>query len=168
MHSSKDGQPLPSGAKVFRLFKLSKDGAISEECFQLSTIDKSSPRKLFSVWESTCTTIPQALSFLQGDKEGYQKYAVLQVDAIRSIRPAPDVSEISPFLDVIWDRLFLPGTEIPDTRPGAQGHCGISGLARDELPSQYPTEKRYVKNLRKSLRSQLTDFANSNVCTVVR
>ncbi len=78
MHSSVDGQPLPSDAEVFRLFKLSKDKQISEEFFQLSSADKATRRKLLSVWERTRTTVEEALGFVQANAGSYQKYAFLR------------------------------------------------------------------------------------------
>jgi hypothetical protein len=87
-----------------------------------------------------------------GNKAEYQLALRLQVDTIRSLRPEPD-SPAVPGLDVQWDRLTVrdeTGALTPDTRPGAAGHAGITGLARGAGVTRLHT---------KSLRSQLADAA---------
>jgi hypothetical protein len=88
-------------------------------------------------------------------KEAYSRYCLFNVDEVRALQLHPDVPE--PPLDVVWDPLTIAGTEEQDTRPGAEGHAGITGLLRP--PGM---EKLLYKNL----RSQLADLANRNLRTL--
>ena len=146
------GETLPEEEDVFRLLKASKDGRAIETHFTLSEKDKVGERPLLSVWAIRFTTPQQAIEFIEEEKRGsYQLYAIMNVGKIRAFRPEPDASDITPYLDVIGDPL-------KDNRPGADGHCGITGLKRQGLEFN---SKRY-----KSLRYQLTDLANCNCQSV--
>ena len=150
------GEPLPGEEIVFRLAKASKDGKTSEAAFTLSTTDVQSDLQSLSVWAVRLTTPEEAREFLEEKQDEYRLTLKLQVDRIRALRPEPDLAAVRS-LDVVWDPLRVRqehGTPIPDTRPDAEGHAGITGLMR---PSGMP------KSHYKSLRSQLTDMANDNL-----
>ena len=76
----------------------------------------------------------------------YQLALRLSVDAIRALRPNPDSPQI-PNLDVQWHTL-LNDDGSRDTRPGADGHAGISGLHAGSSAQ------------RKSLRRRLAQLAS--------
>ena len=55
-----EGESLPRGAEVFRLFRPTNDGKCPPEAFLLSSEDKAQPIPRLSVWEVTNTTLAQA------------------------------------------------------------------------------------------------------------
>lgn len=153
------GEPLPPGEVVLRFAKESKDfrerGKVNPAAFELSNLDKQSDLKALSVWAESLTTVDQALNFMTDNKDSYRLVVRLNVDQIRALRPEPDCADV-PYLDVVWDPLLIDqnGSSIPDTRPGASGHAGLTGLMRPGGIS---------KSYYKSLRSQLADLANAVV-----
>lgn len=125
------GQPLPNGELVIRLVtKITNDGNVSPEEFELSTEDKQYSPPLLSVWASRLTTAEQARGFLT-NSDACKSFSTLNVDGIRSLRPETDVAKVKA-LDVVWDprTVILDGNECLDTSPGADGHAGILGLLR--------------------------------------
>lgn len=97
-----------------------------------------------------------------GEKKAeYTLAAFLLTSAVRAVRPTPESDQVG-LLDVVWDPLILKGEtglETPDTRPGAAGHAGITGLVRkDGIPNS--------RAMYKSLRSQLADLANKNLISI--
>lgn len=152
------GERLPDGENVLRFIRGSKDNRASEVAFILSAKDEAAELKSLSVWAEHITTPEQALAFMEANREAYPLYAVLSVAAIRQLRPEPD-SPAVPHLDVVWDPLTDEVTGLPDARPGAEGHAGITGLVR-------PTGLPNAKLLYRSLRYKLADLANANIETV--
>lgn len=155
VRSSPDGQPLPGGEWVLRLALLSKDvrdtGRPNPNAFELSSEDRQSTPPRLSVWVERLTT-PHQTWVLLGARPEYQLVLQLNVDAVRSLRPEPDSAEV-PGLDVLWDRLMgldEAGNRVPDPRPGAEGHAGLTDLARGDGVTRLHT---------KSFRSQLADCA---------
>jgi len=85
-------------------------------------------------------------------------FALTDDDEIRALRPEPNSMDV-PDLDVVWDSLMMEenGMILPDTRPGAEGHAGKTGLLRPPF-----VEQRFYK----SLRSQLADLACQRIITL--
>jgi|SRR5579871_4551197 len=148
---------LPDGENVLRLVKkTTNDGKVPPDEFELSTLDKASELKSISTWAESLTSPEQAREFMGDKKEAYSLFCSLKVDWIRILRPDPDNTEVGS-LDVVWDPLKVmqeDGTEVPDARPGAEGHSGIMGLMR---PPDMPRSHFF------SLRSQLADLANTTL-----
>ena len=148
---------LPDGETVIRLLrKTTSEGKISPDEFDLSSRDKASELQSISVWAVRLTSPEQAWEFMGEKKEAYSLFCSLNVDHIRTLCPEPDNKEVN-FLNVVWDPLVVTqkdGNEIPDTRPGAEGHSGITGLMR---PPGLPKPHFF------SLRSQLADLANATL-----
>ena len=152
LEPAETGTPLPAGEIVFRLLKASKDGMALETHFALSEEDKNASLPALSIWPLRLTTPEQARSFLSEDKQGsYRLYALLSVDQVRELT-ASDLTD--PVLNVVWDRLYEAGTNLPDSRPGTQGHAGITGLVKP------PGMEKVVY---KKLRTRLADLANLNL-----
>lgn len=149
------GERLPDGEEVFRLQKVSsKDASLTGKAlpthFELSTDDKKATPPSLSVWASDLTS-PQQARVIRG-VEAARLVLYLNVDQIRSLRPEPD-SPDAPYLDVVWEPLFnRDNVNVPDERPGAEGHAAIINLKHPNMSSlDY-----------RSLRSQLADLANQN------
>lgn len=140
-----EGESLPQGAAVLRLFRSTNDGKCPPEAFHLSTEDKSQPVPRLSVWEVTNTTLKQA-GALSGGK--YALAGRLPVDGVRTLRPEPDHMSVEN-LDVQWERATQPG-------PGADGHAGITGLRQERAADGTSLSK----NHRKSLYAKLARLAN--------
>ena len=152
------GEPLPDGEDVLRLLRTSKDGRASELAFTLSPADEASALVSLSVFAHRLTTPHVTLSLMEPEKRGaYGRCALLSVEAIRALRPSPDSPNV-PTLDVVWDSLGVSPGE-PNTRPGAAGHAGITGLLR-------PAGLANARLFYKSLRSQLADMANRRLLQV--
>lgn len=148
-----DWEPLPPEEWLVRLAVASKDaelGRANPVAFELSSRDEAEARPRLSVWAECITSHEQAWH-LMGANQKYCFALRLKPSDIRSIRPEPK-EPLSEPLDVVWYPLFIAidGNKIPDQRPGAQGHAGISGLKAGSIPN---------KSQRKSLRSQLADLA---------
>jgi hypothetical protein len=98
------GEPLPPDGWVLRLSVASKDfletGQISPEAFALSTEDRRDDPPRLSVWAERLTR-PEQAWHLMGEKPSYRLIVRLNVDAIRTLRPNPDTSDV-PNLDVQW------------------------------------------------------------------
>jgi hypothetical protein len=121
-------EPLPHEAVVLRACKLPPDyhpqRPLTREAFnfQLSNRDKEQPIPKLSVFVHGLTTEQQACA-LVGNGTTHRLIARLSVVDIRVI----DAEGYR--LDAVWDEAVLDdGT--PDTRPGAEGHAGITGLYR--------------------------------------
>lgn len=154
LHAGKKGERLPDGENTIRLVKkTTSEGKVPPDEFQLSTLDQQMELKSLSVWAERLTSPHQAREFMRGDKESCTLYFRLNVDDVRSLRPIPDEIPEILSLDVVWDPLTVTQdlAEVPDTRPGAEGHSGITGLFRQ---SHVPRSYFF------SLRSQLADLAN--------
>ncbi len=151
LQAGETGIPLPDGEIIIRLIKASKDGKVLETHFALTSEDKESPLKSISVWAEKLTTPVQACEFMGEKNLSYEVYCRLNVDNIRSLT----LSELpQPVLETVWDTLFQDSTITPDTRPGAEGHSGITGLERPPA-----MEKRVYK----ALRTRLADLANEDL-----
>lgn len=156
LQTEKNKERLPDSENVIRLLKkTTNEGKISPDEFELSTLDKVSEIQSLSVWAERLTSPEQAREFMGAKKEVYMLFCSLGVGQIRKLRPAPDNEKIGP-LDVVWDLLTVTHEEIevPDTRSGAAGHAGITGLLR---PPGLPKPDFF------SLRSQLADLANDTL-----
>lgn len=140
-----EGQPLPAGATVFRLFD-SSDGRVPPEAFELSTDDKRQQVPRLSTWETTRTTISQARAIVA---RPYSHAGFLPVDGVRAIGADHEGRQVG--LDVEWERARDRAGAIVSS-PGASGHCGIVGLER---PAGTP------RTVFKSLRRQLAQLANN-------
>jgi hypothetical protein len=106
-----------------------------------------------SVWESTNTTIDQA------DELTNRKNALagfLLVADIRQLRPEPDHPDVV-HLDVEWEpaREGPAENHVVSSKPGAQGHCGITRLDQERA-----TDGTALKTYRKSLYGKLARLAN--------
>jgi hypothetical protein len=140
-----DGAPLPDREWALRLSARPKDfhvnGRASPKAFELSTTEKQDkPRKL-SVFAESLTTPKQAW-IIAGAREHHELVLRLSVDAIRALRPGADVPNAET-LDVVWHH-------IANTRPGAEGHAGITGLDGTD------------RKIRKIYRWKLADIAQAS------
>jgi hypothetical protein len=148
-----EGSPLPEGTLVFRIGKglrLNTEAIETNQgleiLFELSSTDKESPGQRLSIWVEELTLPDQAWDIM-GRNPASTVVACINVDSICGIAP-PD-----PFapLRVEWERAIRSdGT--PNTKPGADGHCGISGLNQGG-------KGKVDGNRRKELRSKLADLA---------
>ena len=143
--------PVPDEAVVLRAYKpplfIEPGDIVPRETFTflLSERDKSLSFPKLSVFVQGLTTEAQACALI-GDGTTHRLVARLSVAAIRAI------SLNTHALEVVWDTAVLPnGT--PDTRPGSEGHAGITGLKR---PPQM--EKRLFK----TLQTRLADAVGAN------
>jgi len=144
--SSDDLKKIPPEAMVFRMWgevDFVPPGVEKPRpaAFELSSDDKKDRKNgitgaLLSVWDLGRTSVPQAAS-IRPDKKIPEKAFVLQV---RDIQEKVFFHDGSNPLRVLRDP--LPET----TGPGANGHCGISGL--DRKPSE---QKIWYKELRRQL-----------------
>ena len=131
-----DGESLPAGEKVLRLGKQTpeflKHGRPSRLAFTPTSEDKASANPRVSVYAERLTTPGQAQA-LSAKPDEYTVAFRLGVDAIRALRPDPDHAEVGG-LDVQWEKALRQeaGTFVANSRPGASGHAGISGLHRPE------------------------------------
>jgi hypothetical protein len=141
------GEPLPPGEWVLRLAVASKDfletGQVSPEAFALSTEDRRDDPPRLSVWAERLTR-PEQAWHLMGEKPSYRLIVRLSVDAIRTLRPNPDIPEV-PGLDVQWHPL-LNDDGSPDSRSGAEGHAGLVGLHAGS-PAQRKSWRRRLARL---------------------
>lgn len=169
LKSSNNLTPVPSNSIVLRLARLPKDYQergnilaiqLSSE-FELSTVDKESIPPHLSVWVESFTTPKQAYSFL-AENSSRKLVLRLPVDEIRKLIGYAGDDKIYPnLLEVLWIHLFITNSEgkkVKDTRLGADGHSGITGL--DSHPQELT--KREAKNLRKDLRSKLAEIASKD------
>ncbi len=147
-----DGEPLPAATLVFRIAKgvrvnsqaLTKGEAL-EIFFKPSKDDEKSPGRRLSVWIEELTLPDQAWDFAERDP-AYTMALCLGVDDIHAVIPP------EPFdpLNVEWEKAKLKdGSD--NTKPGAEGHAGISGLLQG---GKKDTARR------KELRSRLADKAS--------
>ncbi len=151
LQGEETGMPLPDEEVVLRLIKASKDGQALEVHFALTDKDKEPPLYSLSVWAESLTSPLEAREFMGENKLAYEIYCRLSVTRIRTVT-TPDLGK--PVLDVVWDTLYEEGTNIRNTRPGAKGHSGITGLLKP--PNM---EKRIYK----TLRTRLADLANEDL-----
>lgn len=145
------GEPLPPGEWVLRLavrpMDFEETGRASAVMFELSSADRESPHPRLSVWAERLTTPEQAWRLMDA-KPTCQLVLRLNTDDIRRLRPEPDSPEV-PHLDVVWEPLFAAGqhgSRIPEPRAGAEGHAGITGLARGGA-----VNRLHAKSLRRQL-----------------
>lgn len=147
-----EGESLPSGATVFRLFRATNDGKFPPEAFHLSSDDKAQPIPRLSVWERTNTSLAQA-DVLTGGKNALAGF--LPVDRVRELRPEPDHVDVKN-LDVQWEKALV-------SEPGHEGHCGIVGLSQERT-----SDGMSLKNHRKSLYAKLARLANATSVETIR
>jgi hypothetical protein len=145
------GAPLDDAASVMRVIKvpvLNPTLRPQEGDFTLSSADKQERPPALSVWDRDLTTVQQAIAFTPPKETQRATAWALAVSAIRALRVQGlhDPSGADWFLDVIRSPLTDALTQQPDPRPGAHGHCGITGL--DRPPG-------YNSNLFKMLRIKL-------------
>ncbi|MDZ8257802.1 MAG: hypothetical protein RMY63_05025 [Nostoc sp. ChiQUE01b] len=163
--------PLPNSCRVLRLSNVPKDyrekGNVlaiqldEVKAFELSSLDKKTPPPHLSVWDESLTTAEQAYSFLQ-ENSPCKLVICLNVAEVRNIEVVAENNKYSGLLNIIWVHLFQEsnGKKIQDRRPGAKGHCGITGLDEESTPEGLTN--RQAKNFRKSLRFQLAELASKN------
>lgn len=156
MQRGADGEGLPAGEVVFRLWRATNDGRMPPEAFHLSSADKRHATPRLSVWAESLTKVWQAGAITGG------RYAIagfLPVDDVRQIRPEPDNSVVAS-LDVVWDSAVVEvgATWLPCTAPGSEGHCGIAGLYQERSP-----DGQNLKAFRKSMYAKLARLANQRI-----
>ena len=136
-----DGDPVPDGSRVIRLAVRSKDlqetGKVLPLTFKLSSTERQDKPARLSVFVEDLTTPAQAAVIL--GRESYTLVVRLEVDQVGSLKVEPDLPA-APGLDVQWH-------PIDDTRPGASGHAGVTGLDHSNGA------------VRKSFRVRLADIA---------
>lgn len=152
-----DGAPVPAGVKIFRIGKNTdlNPAAIERRealaiMFELSTADKAAAVPRLSVWVEALTVADQAWDFM-GSNPARTVVACLSVEAVNAIPAQPAFA----VLRVEWERAMVDdgnGNMIPNTRPGAEGHVGITGLNQGG-------GGKADGNKRKALRSALADLA---------
>lgn len=109
----------------------------------------SSEQRL-SIWVEELTIADQAWGFM-GAKPEHNVVACLSVDAIIAIPPQPGFDPLC----VEWEEALTvdgDGNQVRNTRPGAEGHAGITGLNQG---GDGKTHKRQ----RLEMRSDLADAA---------
>ncbi len=169
LNQQKNHSSVPDECRVLRLARPPKDFlekqnvlAIQLEAeFALSSEDKITNPPHLSVWVDSLTTPEQAYSFLE--KNSLRKLVLcLEVEEIRTIEANSEEAGYSGLLDVIWVYLFqdIDCHQVRDSRPGANGHSGITGL--DEKSAPDGLTKNQKKLLRKDLRSRLAEVASKN------
>jgi hypothetical protein len=168
--------PVPGDNHVIRLARPPKDfqekGQISaiqlEEDLLLSEQDKKSKPPHLSVWVDKLTSPQQAYSFLAPDSPR-RLVLRLSVEEIRKIIGRSDDGQIhAELLNVIWVHLGhhdSNGVWICDSRLGAAGHSGITGLHEGAAPRSLT--KSQAKRLRKDLRAQLAELASKDCFHIV-
>lgn len=149
-----DGTPLPAESIVFRMAHPNRltegvtgSGAFAA-AFELSDTDKAHSPPYLSVYEESLTTYDEARQLTHG-KNLVLRLPVVEVCSVR--QPAPATGSLA----VCWFDSLLDegGFSVPDARPGAGGHCGITGLAR---PPEFP------RTAWKTVRVRLADIAARN------
>jgi hypothetical protein len=115
--------------------------------FKPSSDDEESPGQRLSVWVEELTLPDQAWDFTGRDPQK-AVVACLSVDDIRAVVPPEPFNP----LDAEWEqaRMEVGGA---NTRPGSEGHAGISGLLQGG-------NGKSDKERRKALRSRLADKAS--------
>jgi len=116
--------------------------------FRLSSEDEKSVPPHLSAWVEEYTTPLQAYSFLKPDSPRKIIYW-LNAGDIRNIYLEINKQKCQDLLDVLW-------INIAESRLGAEGHAGITGLNQKD------------KLLRKDLRFKLAEIANKNVNDISR
>ena len=103
-----DGQPLPSGGRVFRFAHKPKDFAgdrqplpVGFNGFELSTDEKVGRPLRLSVFSTDLTTTAQGWR-IAGAK--HNLVLLLSIDGIRSLKLALD----NPGIDVVWHHMDIP------------------------------------------------------------
>jgi hypothetical protein len=168
LNQQKNHSAVPDECRVLRLARPPKDFlekqnvlAIQlEKEFELSSEDKRTNPPHLSVWVDSLTTPEQAYSFLE--ENSLRKLVLrLEVEEIRTTEGNSEEASYSGLLDVIWVYLFQDiDCQFRDSRPGADGHSGITGL--DEKSAPDGLTKNQKKLLRKDLRSKLAEIASKN------
>lgn len=165
--------PAPENCCVLRLAQPPKDFAEKGNIlaiqldteFELSSKDKESVPPHLSVWAEFLTTPEQAYTFLQENAPNSPRKLILSLkvyEILKLVGSSGDGRTHPDLLNVIWVHLFrkLDGKMVRDCRPGAEGHCGITGL--DEKSAPDGLTKAQAKLLRKDLRSKLAEIASKN------
>jgi hypothetical protein len=155
-----EGEPVPPGELVLRVsarkwlpMDFPENRQVNPLLFKLSSSDERADPPHLSVFAEKLTTSAQAWELL-GAKPEHSIVVRLNVDEVRALQPSPECPGFLG-LDVIWTQALVTteGVEVPDDRPGADGHAGIirSGVA--------PLNRTQ----RSDLRSKLADLASKNV-----
>jgi hypothetical protein len=138
-----DGTPLPGGAWVLRLaipsYSPDEPPRCSPNAFELSSADKQQPVPRLSVFAEELTSPKQAYE-LVGNPNRSRAFR-LSVDDIR-------VEAASDALEVEWERAHRVsdgGEVVPDDRPGALGHAGITNLGREDLHTR--AQRKWLRGL---------------------
>ncbi len=169
LNQQKNHSSVPDECRVLRLARPPKDFLekqnvlaiqLEEKEFALSSEDKIANPPHLSVWVDSLTTPEQAYSFLE-DNSLRKLVLCLEVGEIRTIEANSEEASYSGLLDVIWVYLFQDiDCQVRDSRPGADGHSGITGL--DEKSAPDGLTKHQKKLLRKDLRSKLAEITSKN------
>jgi len=157
LRAGKDGDAVPPGTLIFRIGKRTKlspealrKGKASPEMFVLGSEDKESEGQRLSIWVEELTIADQAWDFMGGKPE-HNIVACLTVDKILAIPPQPGFEPPR----VEWEEALMidgEGKQVPNTRPGAEGHTGITGLNQGG-------DGKIHKRQRSEMRSDLADAA---------
>ncbi len=152
LRPGKDGDAVPTGTLMFRIGKRTelspeamRQGKASPAMFILG-----SGEQRLSIWVEELTIADQAWDFM-GAKPEHKIVACLTVDKILAIPPQPGFDPPR----VEWEEALTldgEGNQVPNTRPGAQGHAGITGLNQGG-------EGKAHKGQRRAMRSDLADAA---------
>jgi hypothetical protein len=148
LNQQKNHSSVPDECRVLRLARPPKDFLEKQNVLAIQLEGDS------------LTTAEQAYSFLE---ENSVRKLVLRLEAeeIRTTEGNSEEASYSGLLDVIWVYLFQDiDCQVRDSRPGADGHSGITGL--DEKSSPDGLTKNQKKLLRKDLRSKLAEIASKN------
>jgi hypothetical protein len=138
------GEPLPDDEWILRLAPVPSEPAWDMQkahpgAFDLSPADENHAIPHLSVYAERLTHPVHARALMERSAR-YELVLRLHVGGVRYTRPRPDSTDI-PSLDVQWfpkTRLDEHGAEVPDTRTGASGHSGITGLKRPPgIPRSY-------------------------------
>lgn len=136
-HWPAHGASLNDCQEVIRIAKLMTSEGMKPlpMHFDLSSADKNSELQSLSVWEPNFTPVPMALELMSVAPDNCFGLR-LSVKDVRSInyksRENDESSRMA--LNVVWDH---------DPREGAQGHAGITGLAKP--PGMIKSEFKKVK-----------------------
>jgi len=115
-----------------------------------------------SVWEVSRTSTKQAWVLI-GMNDNNRVLLRLSVDAIQTVAlPASVKNPAILSLDVVWETATQadpvdPAKRIPNTQPGANGHCGIDGLYRGDRAQQKKLRQLLADTVRPGDLAVLTD-----------
>ena len=167
--SGPNGSPVPAGVRLIRLaneprlenlspeaIRQTTEGKALPSFFAFSSEEKKQPIPRLSVWVDGLTTVVQAVVLLGATPER-RVVLFLNADDVRTVfAPGIDKFPSTPPLDIHWERatnLSETGDRVNETRPGWEGHAGITSLDCGN------------KSQRASLRISLSAIAQLRVLT---